>query len=63
MQFSLIFRLFPFLSKTHHGIIKHGRNDPHASIMEVILQANLVNHIWEQALCIDEACMHSEGVF
>ncbi len=63
MQFFLIFRLFSFLSENHHGIIKHGKHDPHASIMEVIPQANLGNHIWEQALCIDEACMHSEGVF
>ena len=59
----LFFRLFPFMLQSFHGIIRHGKNDPHASIMGVISQANLGNLIWVQDLCIDEALRHSKGVF
>ncbi len=60
---TLIFRLFPFMPQGFHGIIRHGKNDPHASIMEAISQANLGNLIRVQDLCIDEASRHSKGVF
>jgi len=54
--------LFPFIHPAGHGIIGYG-NDPHACIMVVISHANLVNQIWVQDLCIDEALRHSKGVF
>ena len=59
----LFFRLFPFMLQGFHGIIRHGKNDPYASIVGAISQAHLGNLIRVQDLCIDEALRHSKGVF
>lgn len=59
----LIFHLFPFILQGFHGIIRHGKNDPYASIVGAISQAHLGNLIRVQDLCIDEALRHSKGVF
>ena len=59
----LIFLLFSFISQGFCGIMKHGKNDPHACIVVTISRSNLGNQIWVQELCIDEALRHSKGVF
>ena len=59
----LFFRLFPFMPQGFHGIIRHGKNGPHACIVGANSRANLGNLIWVQDLCIDEALRHSKGVF
>lgn len=63
MQNPLIFRLFPYMPQYFHGIIRHGKNGPYASIVGVIPQAHLGNLIWVQDSCFDEAFWHSKGVF
>ena len=59
----LFFRLFPFMPQGFHGIIRHGKNDPHACIVGANSRANLVNGIGKRFSMFDVACKHSEGVF